>query len=57
MDASESVTHKVMILIRHQVNVMRIQKKRVRNLQINLPGIQTGAELLIVIPIAGKIGK
>jgi hypothetical protein len=31
---------------------MRIQKKRVRNLQINLPEIENGQELLIVVPIA-----
>jgi hypothetical protein len=30
---------------------MRIQKKRVRNLQVNLPGINVGEELNIVVPI------
>lgn len=31
---------------------MRIQKRRVRNLQANLPGIEVGTELVLVVPIA-----
>lgn len=31
---------------------MRIHKKRVRNLQINLPGVENGQELIFVVPIA-----
>jgi hypothetical protein len=30
---------------------MRIQKKRVRNLQANLPGIEVGTELVLVVPM------